>query len=220
MRKLRTPPLTNETNAPLLPERAPARGSSECIRPPCNRPPAAQGPAPAASYTGFYGELREARPLEGESAPVSGLTLRRDGAEFILQEGRIWLLSPVSGRTVAAGFQGTGTFRYTPATVMEQERLNEVKKMSAMDERFSELIILFGDSTLDELRGKLTFGPGERNDDLRSQYREVLAYLGKDDKQSLDPDVAVSLLNGEQHRSLLRPHDAPGDPVDVHDQSP
>ena len=71
--------------------------------------------------------------------------------------------------------------------------------------KFSTLIILFGDSTLEELRGKLTFGPGERNNDLRSQYREALAYLGKDDKQSLDPDVAVSLLNGE-HNDLFYAH--------------
>ena len=46
----------------------------------------AQTPAPAASYAAFYGELRDARPMETQTAAVSGLTLRRDGAEFLLQD--------------------------------------------------------------------------------------------------------------------------------------
>jgi hypothetical protein len=161
-------------------------------------PARAQTSAVAQSYGAYYAELREARPQEDQSADVIGLTLHRDGADFILEEGRIWLFSPVNGRTVGLGFVGKGIFRYTPATVMEQERLQEVKKVSAMDERFSELVILFGDSTLEELSGKLNFRPTEKNDGLRSRYREMLSYLGKDDKRSFDPDVIVSLLNGER----------------------
>jgi hypothetical protein len=82
---------------------------------------------------------------------------------------------------------------------MERERLQEIKQMSSMDERFSELIILFGDNTLEELRSKLTFGAGDRSDALRSRYRDMLSYLGKEDKQSLDPDILVTFLNGERN---------------------
>jgi hypothetical protein len=175
-------------------------------------PLAAQGPAPATSYTGFYGELREARPLEGQTALVSGLTLKRQGAEFVLQDGRIWLLSPVNGRTIGIGFKGNGVFRYTPTSVMEQERLQELRKVSGMDERFSELIILFGDNTLEELQGKLTFTTGESNDDLRSRFREALSYLGKEDKQSMDPDLLVTLLNGERNDLFYAHMGGRGDP--------
>lgn len=159
----------------------------------------AQTGAVAQSYAAYYGELRDARPMQEQTAAVSNLTLKRDGGEFILQDGRIWLLSPVNGRTIGVGFKGNGIFRYTPATVMEQERLQEFKHVSAMDERFSELVILFGDNTLDELRAKLTFGPGEGSDELRSRYRDALSYLGKDDKQSIDPDLLLTLLNGERN---------------------
>ena len=179
---------------------------------PCSTAIIAQTPAPAARYAPYYGELRDARPMEEQSAPVSGVTLRRDGAEFVLQDGRIWLLSPVNGRTIGAAFQGNGAFRYTPASVMEQQRLEEMKKVSGMDERFSELVILFGDNTLEELKGKLTFGPGQKNDDLRSRYQETLSYLGKVDKQSMDPDLLVTLLNG-QSNDLFYAHMAHrGDP--------
>ncbi len=170
-----------------------------------------QGPA-AASYQAYYGELREARPLETQSAAVSGLTLRRNGAEFQLQDGRLWLLSPVNGRTIGFAFQGNGVFRYQPASTMEQQRLAELRKVTAMEERFSEMVVLFADSTLAELKGTLTFGASSRNDPLRSRYREALSYLGKEDKQSLDPDLLVTLLNG-QSNDLFYAHMAHrGDP--------
>jgi hypothetical protein len=162
-------------------------------------PPAHAQSDPASSYMAYYTTLRDARPLTSQSAEVSGLTLKRQGAEFILQDGRIWLLTPVNGRTIGIGFKGNGVFRYAPASVMEQERLQELKKVSEMDERFTEMVILFGDGTLEELRSRLTFGagPAAGSEDVVSRYREALSYLGREDRQSLDPDLLLTLLNGE-----------------------
>lgn len=50
-----------------------------------------------------------------EERPGQRSVLKRDGAEVVLQDGRIWLLSPVNGRTIGVAFQGNGVFGYDPA---------------------------------------------------------------------------------------------------------
>jgi hypothetical protein len=159
----------------------------------------------AASYPAFYTELREMQTMETRSAPVHDVTLRRDGAEIVFQEGRIWQMSPANGRTIALAFKGSGVFRYEPSTKMEQERLGEVRHEEAMNEPFSEVILLFADSTLEELERKVTFGPGDKNDGLERRLREALSYLGREDGKSLDPDFVITLLNGT-HNDLFYAH--------------
>ena len=159
----------------------------------------AQSFPPAASYEAYYDQLMEIRPLAEQSAAVSGITLKRDVGELQFESGRIWLLTPVNGRTLGLVFQGRGRFRFSPPSAMEQERLRDRKKVTTMNEPFIEAVIFFGDSTLEELRSKLTFGPGEDGDGLRGRIREAFSYLGKDDKRSFDPDVMLTLLNGERN---------------------
>lgn len=153
----------------------------------------------AASYVDYYDQLIAVRPQAEQSAAVSGLTLKRDVGELAFQDGRIWLLTPVNGRTVGIAFRGHGVFRFSPPSQMEQERLKERKKVTAMDEPFSEAVIFFGDSTLEELRGKLTFGAGESGDGLRDRIGDAFKYLGNDGKHSIDPDLILPLLNGERN---------------------
>lgn len=153
----------------------------------------------AASYVAYYDQLMAVRPLNDQSAAVAGITLTRDAGQFEFAEGRIWLLTPVDGRTVGLVFRGRGRFRFRPPTPMEQERLRERKKVTEMNEPFTEAVLFFADSTLEELKGRLSFGPGENGDGLRGRIDDAFQYLGKKDKRSLDPDFISPLLNGERN---------------------
>jgi Peptidase family M1 domain len=186
-------------------------------------PSALAGQATSA-YLTYYNQLREMRPLKELTAPVRGLTLKRDAAELVFEEGRMWLMTPVNGRTIGVAFEGTGWFRYAPASIMERERLRDMRKMDAMDQPFSQVVLLFGDSTLEQLRAQLTFGPGEESDALRRRFVEALSYVGKEDHQSVDPDLVISLMNDQRtdlfyahmaHRAdpwvfMINPHEVEG----------
>ncbi len=65
------------------------------------------------SYEAAYEQLMNLEPLADGVAAVSGLTLERDAAQYTLRSGTMYLLSPVAGRTVAAVFLGSGTFRFS-----------------------------------------------------------------------------------------------------------
>lgn len=175
-------------------------------------PAFAQQAGPAADYLAYYQELTHIETSPEQVAEVRDLKLRRDRAEFYFAEGKFYLMTPVGGRVVAVGFRGTGRFDYVPATVMEQERLKENRKDLEVHEPFREVVILFADSTLEELRRQLSFGPGEASGDLRDRAREAFSYLGSNQDNAFDPDVLLPFLNGS-HSDLFYAHMAfRGDP--------
>ncbi|MEP7324583.1 MAG: M1 family aminopeptidase [Gemmatimonadota bacterium] len=153
----------------------------------------------AATYEAYYDQLMHIQPLTDQGASVAGITLKRDAGQLEFIDGRIWLLTPVNGRTIGVAFRGHGNFRFSPPSPMEQERLRERKHVTAMDEPFTEAVIFFGDSTLEELKRRVTFGPGEDGNGLRGRIRGAFEFLGKDNNRSLDPDLLLTLLNGERN---------------------
>jgi len=62
-------------------------------------------------------------PLAEQVADVAHLVLHRDAAQLTLDQGKLYLLSPVGGRTVAAVFIGTGRFTFAPTIPAEQAEL-------------------------------------------------------------------------------------------------
>lgn len=156
-----------------------------------------QSPAAATGYDSVYADLVGLAPSETRVAEVHDLVIRRDAGEIELRNGRMAVLSPVGGRTVAVAFQGEGTFRFAPPTHIEQQRLREFRKVTSLSEPFTDLVLLFCDSTLDELRHRLTFVPGAPPTGVADRVKEMLSYLGKTDNRSLDPDVLGPLLNRE-----------------------
>ena len=69
---------------------------------------------PAATYLERYNEVKRLAPLPGQVADVHHLVLRRDVGQLVLEQGKLYLLSPVGGRTVGAVFEGTGRFTLEP----------------------------------------------------------------------------------------------------------
>ncbi len=154
-------------------------------------------PLPAGSYEQCFAELMALEPLPDRMAEVNNLVIQRDVAQFDLANGKLYVLSPVGGRRVAAVFHGKGVFRFTPPTRIEQERLAEFYKSPSLEEPFSELVLIFADSTLAELEANRTFAEGKAPEEVRRRVKEALSYLGDDGGKSLDVDVMGTLLNAE-----------------------
>jgi peptidase M1-like protein len=162
-------------------------------------PPGGKDTVTEVSYEQRFAELKELRPVPNGVASVSGLVLKRDAGEFTFGNGKFYLLTPVGGRTVGAVFLGQGRVTFTPPSRIEQERLARFQKSKTLDAPFSSLVLLFADSTIEELEAKLTFGPGQAPSEVRDRFRSSLDILIDEDSKSLDPDLMSALLNGESN---------------------
>lgn len=154
--------------------------------------------SPADSYADRFRELWKIRPAPDQSAKVRHLVLKRDAGELLFEDGTLYLLQPIGGQVMGALFRGKGTFSFSAPLAIERERLKLFRKDTSVAEPFEDVVLLFADSTLAELRRQLTFGPGEAPGDLRNLTDDALEFLGNEDHQSLDPDVMRAVLNGEQ----------------------
>lgn len=156
-------------------------------------------PLPSVSYEQRYNEIKVLQAVPRREAQVSGLVLNRDVGKFTLENGQIYLLTPVGGRTMGAVFLGTGHFSFSPPTRIEQDRLARFQKTRALDAAFSSLVFLFADSTAAELESKLRFHPGQGSPDVWPPFRSSLEFLDDEDSKSLDPDLMSVFLNGESN---------------------
>jgi len=153
--------------------------------------------APASSYEQRYGEVMALEPRADRIAQVDNLVLRRDVAQFSLASGTLYLLSSVGGHTIGAVFQGRGTFSFSPPTRIEQDRLVRFQGTRSLEVPFTEVVLLFADTTLAELERKLTFNQAKMASDPRPVVKKSLEYLSSDDDKSFDPDLMAAFLNGE-----------------------
>ncbi|MBA3259624.1 MAG: hypothetical protein H0T68_09185 [Gemmatimonadales bacterium] len=158
--------------------------------------------AVAESYEAAFDQLMGLRGMADRVATVEKLVLQRDVGRFTLGAGRLYLLSPVGGRTVAAVFQGTGTFSFAPGSRGEQQRLARIEQTTSLEAPVSSLVFLFADSTLAELERTLSFGPAEVPAEVRGRAQDALGQLSDRDSRTVHPDLMSALLNGE-HSDLF-----------------
>jgi hypothetical protein len=156
----------------------------------------ASAQAPAATYDEVADVVRRWRPRADSAAVVTGLTLQRDAARFTLDTGTMYLLPPVSGRVVGAVFVGQGTFAFSAPTAVEADQVERYLKHRELAEAFRALVLVFGDSTLEELAGHATFGPQGWNTRAGDALDDAMAYLKSPDSDGYDPDLLRTLLNG------------------------
>lgn len=166
-------------------------------------------------YRSRFAEVRALDPDPGRVAAVSELTLVRDAGRISLHDGVIYLLNPVRGRVVAAVFRGRGSFDFTPRSAIERQRVARLQKTDSLDMPFTEMVLLFTDSTLAELGRRLTFGPGRVPGEVRDRYRNALEYVSDGDSKRFDPDLMTAFLNGaDDERPLFYAHlQGAGDPL-------
>jgi hypothetical protein len=128
----------------------------------------------ADSYADRFAEVMALDATPDGVADVSGLVLQRDVARFTLGSGKLYLLRPIGGRTVGALFHGSGTFAFAPGSSIEQARLARYEKTTAIEAPITDVVFLFADTTLAELRAKLTFHAEAAPGDVRTRVRETL----------------------------------------------
>lgn len=168
---------------------------------------------PSATYLERYREVTGLTPVAGQVANVAHLVLQRDAARLTLDQGKLYLLSPVGDRTVAAVFVGTGRFALAPTLPSEQAELQRFAGEQTLDDTITEAVLLFADSTAEQLRA-LTFGPDVIPDEVGDDTRKLINSLKADHDPAFDASVLGPLLNGERNglfvARLVRLH---GDPL-------
>jgi len=175
--------------------------------------PIATAGAVAARYSETYNEIENLRPLSDQVATVHHLVLSRDAGELTLEDGKLYLLSSVGGRTVGAVFRGVGRFRLAPSLPTEQAELRHFAGTPALDDTITAAVLLFADSTLAQLHA-LTFGPGELPGAVGSHVGGLVASLQGRKAGSFASDVIGPMLNGEESGFFLAQLErAHGDPV-------
>lgn len=146
-------------------------------------------------------------------ARVQSLLLVRDAGAIVLEEGRLALARPLGGRVCAAAFQGRGSFSYTPRSEVERAQLQRVYGRTTLRQSFTQLLLVFDDSTAADLQGSLAFAP-ETLGTLRRAWRELESHLTERDNQVLRPlPVAFALANRDSGLFWASMWSAGEDPV-------
>ncbi len=151
---------------------------------------------PAATYLERYREVTNLAPLAGQVADVNHLVLSRDAGQLTLERGKLYLLSPVGGRTVGAVFRGDGRFTFAPTIPAEQAELQRFSGSAMLDDPISETVLIFSDSTADQLRG-LAFRQSDIPDDIADHVHDLINSLKGDNEGSFSSEVMGPLLNAE-----------------------
>ncbi|MEO7986879.1 MAG: M1 family aminopeptidase, partial [Gemmatimonadales bacterium] len=171
---------------------SPARAAGQQAAAPASAPE-----RPLATYESRYAEVMGLAGDPSRIGEVTNLILTRDVARFTLKSGKMYLLTPVGGRTVAAVFRGEGVLSFSPPGAIEQNRLARFEQTKSLEAPFTDLVLLFADTTLVELQRSLTFAPRQIPGEVRARARESLEYLSDDDSRTVDPDLMSAFLNGD-----------------------
>lgn len=145
-------------------------------------------------YPHVFDEFFELEPDPGRMAEVSSLLLERDAGTFVLEQGRLALTLPIGGRVRAAAFVGHGRFRFTPTSPVEREQLRRFFKVPVLVRDFQSLLLVFGDSTAEELAAGTSFKGLDSGAGLVECLRTGLKSLGNEKRRSVDPSLAQTLL--------------------------
>ncbi len=149
----------------------------------------------AERYEPVFDGLRHMTQVE-RVAPVRNVTLRRDVIVFHLEDGNLFLATPVVGRTIGAVFVGRGSVSFMPPLAIERAEVRRVLGDSAVDARISAAAFVFTDSTLAELERQLSFGPRPSGSPESGVLSDAIDHL-VDGRQVLQPTLITALLNGD-----------------------
>jgi hypothetical protein len=92
---------------------------------------------------------------------VENLELKKDAASFRLKSGTLYFFKPVLDRPAGAVFIGEAVFSFKPPAQIERKYISRfLNGETQIDEPFREAVLLFTDSTLEELQAHLKPGSG------------------------------------------------------------
>lgn len=146
-------------------------------------------------YEPVFEGLRSMKQVE-RVASVRNLTLRRDVIAFHLEDGNLFLATPVAGRTIGAVFVGRGSVAFTPPLAIERAEVRRVLGDSVVDAPISSAAFVFTDSTLAELERQLRFGPLSAASQGTDVLGDAIDHL-VDGRQVVQSTLITALLNGD-----------------------
>ena len=160
-------------------------------------PPAPLSGSTAEAYEPVFEALRRLAPRADSVATVHNLTLQRDAIQFHFADGRLYLLTPVAGRTVGAVFVGRGAVSFVPPLAVERAQLSHVLRDSVLNTEISAAVLVFTDSTLWELTRELSFGSAAVGGDASGAVGDALGRLLEGRSHESESSTLMSgLLNG------------------------
>lgn len=153
-------------------------------------------PSPAASsYRELYDHLTQPSGDPERIAHVMGVVLKRDVGTFTMLEGTLYCARPMNNRTWAVIFTGRGVFTFAPPTPVEREQLLRYTDETAVEQRFRTLVLLFADSTFEELRARASFGPGSVPKEVDDHLDYAAQFLTDGEVgEYLDPSFVSAFL--------------------------
>ena len=162
------------------------------------RPDTAGAPSPTVdAYEPVFDQLRGLAPRGDRVAVVHDFALQRDAIHFHFDQGQLYLLSPVAGRTVGALFVGRGSVSFAPPWDVERAQLMRVLGDSTLDARVSAVAFVFADSTVAELDRRLTFGASTGPHPGTGPVGDALDHLVEGRVRSAHPTLMSALLNSD-----------------------
>src|SRR5260370_35315691 len=94
-----------------------------------------------------FAGCRHMVPQDDRGATVRSLMLRRDVIEFALEEGKLYAVTPVAGRTIGAVFVGHGSVSFAPPIALERREVQRVLGASVLHFRITASAFVFTEST-------------------------------------------------------------------------
>ena len=150
-------------------------------------------------YVERFGELKSLDPDPTRCARCMALTLRRDVATLVLEDGTLQLFRPIGGQVMIAAFRGKGHITLCTPTRIEQERLRLFRKSPEVRESFETALSPVRRHHAGRIHsaGDLRSGRDpSREPGINSRHGWICSDNPEHDW--LDPDVLRPFLNGEQ----------------------
>ena len=140
-----------------------------------------------------YSQLREITLDSQRVAAVENFQLKKDAATFHFKAGAFYFLKPVLNRSAGAVFIGEAVLSFKPPARIEQKYISRfLNGETQLEEPFKEAILIFTDSTLENMQAKLKPAPG----DVSSRASSLLADFHSSFRNDLRTNVDARTLAG------------------------
>lgn len=147
--------------------------------------------------------------IEGELEPAGRIRdgrLEVDRVEFELDEGDLYLLSPIEGHPAIAVFLGEGVVRSYPPDGVEHQQLEKfLDDDDLLEASFDRFVFWFGDDTGGRLRELADGVAGRHADDARDLLEDRRRDLLEDQLINPDGRLLADLVAGERRPEANSP---------------
>ena len=148
----------------------------------------------SADYNRVFDQISKMKIDESKVADVSTLTISRDACIISFIKGKMFAATPVGDFVRALVFIGDCNIKYKPGNEIEENQLNRFYKVKSLNESPGYFVLLFADSTYDEINRQVNFVPGQVPEDANKYLRRCLSYFVETDSKYVSGSFLRSYL--------------------------